>query len=163
MSSVVTGPKRTGLAQPSGNFWIGVVSRSHVRRGVKGGFIQLGHGKKAPVQRLRAGDGVAIYSPRTEYPDGESLQCFTAIGMVVTGEVYQVEMNPDFKPYRVDVKYLKCRETPIKPLIEGLSFIKNRARWGAAFRFGQLKVSEHDFLLIAGAMGCARAFGANAL
>jgi hypothetical protein len=27
-------------------FWIGVVSRSHVEVGVKGGFIQLSHGKK---------------------------------------------------------------------------------------------------------------------
>ncbi len=58
----------------SRNYWIGVVSRSHVQIGVKGGFIQLNHGKKAPVQRLRAGDGLAMYSPRTEYPDGEPLQ-----------------------------------------------------------------------------------------
>jgi len=28
-------------------FWIGVISREHIHVGVKGGFIQLGHGKKA--------------------------------------------------------------------------------------------------------------------
>ena len=40
------------------NYWIGVVSRSHVRIGVKGGFIQLSHGKNAPLQKFRAGDGL---------------------------------------------------------------------------------------------------------
>lgn len=135
------------------NYWIGVVSRAHVQLGVQGGFVQLNHGKKAPVSRLRAGDGLAMYSPRTAYPDGEPLQSFTAIGVVSTGEIYQVEMSPDFQPYRVDVKFVRCEEAPIKPLIEKLSFIKNKARWGAAFRFGQIKVSLADFLLIARAMG----------
>ena len=30
-------------------YWIGVVSREHVMLGVKGGFIQLNHGKRAPL------------------------------------------------------------------------------------------------------------------
>ena len=144
-------------------FWIGVVSREHVQRGVQGGFIQLNHGKKAPVQRLRAGDGLVTYSPRTAYPDGEPLQAFTAIGVVITGEVYQVEMSEDFKPYRVDVRFLNGRETPIKPLIERLSFIRDKTHWGAAFRFGYLKVSAEDFNLIAESMGVEPAFERNAL
>src|SRR5437879_1299568 len=137
----------------SRQFWVGVVSREHVQFGVKGGFIQLGHGKKAPLQHLRAGDGVVMYSPRTAYPDGEPLQRFTAIGVVSTGEIYQVEMTNDFKPYRIDVQFLRAKEAPIKPLIENLSFIKNKTHWGAAFRFGYLKVPADDFLLIATAMG----------
>jgi predicted RNA-binding protein len=63
-------------------------------------------------------------------------------------------MTPDFKPYRVDVEFRECREAPIKPLIERLSFIQNKKSWGAAFRFGQIKVPEADFRLIAEAMGC---------
>ena len=104
-------------------YWIGVASRDHIAIGVEGGFIQLNHGKKAPLQRLRTGDGVLMYSPRTTYPDGESLQSFTAIGVVLTGEIYQAEMTPTFKPYRVDVRFLPCHEAPIKPLIEKLFFI----------------------------------------
>jgi len=147
----------------SRNYWIGVISRSHVQIGVAGGFIQLNHGKKAPVQRLRAGDALAIYSPRTEHPDGGLLQSFTAIGIVSTGHLYQVEMAPNFKPYRVKVEFMKCEEAPIKPLIERLSFIKSKTHWGAAFRFGLLKVPAVDFLLIAKAMGCESAFAQNAL
>ena len=136
------------------NYWIGVVSRSHVQLGVKGGFMQLSHGKRAPLEKLRAGDGLVMYSPRTSYPDGEVLQSFTAIGVVTSGEIYQVEMTPDFKPYRLDVTFLESREAPIKPLVDGLSFIRNKTHWGAAFRFGQLKIPAEDFDLIAQAMGC---------
>ena|SRR5207249_8407399 len=141
---------------PERAYWIGVISRSHVQIGVEGGFIQLGHGKKAPLTRLHAGDGLVMYSPRTSYPDGEVLQAFTAIGSIVSGEIYQVEMSRDFKPYRVDVRFEPCREAPIKPLIGKLSFIKNKTSWGAAFRFGQLKIPAGDFALIAEAMGCKR-------
>jgi hypothetical protein len=137
------------------NHWIGVVSRAHVAIGVQGGFVQLNHGKRAPVQRLRAGDGLAMYSPRESYPDGALLQSFTAIGTVTNGEVYRVEMSAGFKPYRVDVRFLPCREAPIRPLLDRLSFIRDKAHWGAAFRFGALKIPAADFAVIAEAMQCA--------
>jgi len=151
------------MPTPTCQFWVGVVSREHVRIGVKGGFIQLNHGKKAPLQRLRAGDRMAMYSPRTAYPDGEPLQHFTAIGVVTTGQVYQVKMADDFKPYRVDVRFLKAKEAPIKPLIDALSFIKSKTHWGAAFRFGYLNITAEDFKLIAAAMGVDSKFYQNAL
>lgn len=132
--------------------WIGVVSRSHVQIGVSGGFVQLNHGKKAPLQRFKAGDMLAMYSPRESYPDGPALRAFTAIGTVRSGEVYQAEMAPGFKPYRIDVDFVGCKDAPIKPLIEQLSFIRSKTHWGAAFRFGYLKVPEADFALIADAM-----------
>jgi hypothetical protein len=152
------GLSRGVKSAPLRQFWVGVVSREHVQLGVEGGFIQLNHGKKAPVQRLHAGDGVVMYSPRTSYPDGEPLQRFTAIGVVATGEAYQVKMSEDFKPYRVDVRFLKAKEAPIKPLLDGLSFIRSKTHWGAAFRFGHIKVPEADFRLIAKAMGVSSKF-----
>ena len=54
------------------HFWIGVASRDHVNVAVQGAFVQLNHGEKAPLGRLKAGDGVIMYSPRTTYPDGEA-------------------------------------------------------------------------------------------
>jgi hypothetical protein len=130
-----------------------------VLRGVQGGFIQLNHGKQAPLKKISAGDGVVFYSPKTSYPDGEPLQAFTAIGRVRSGEIYQFEMSPDFKPYRTDVEFLDAKEAPIRPLIERLTFIKDKTHWGAAFRYGNLKVSAEDFALIAAAMG--REFGVD--
>jgi hypothetical protein len=147
------------VTAPPRQFWVGVVSREHVQRGVEGGFIQLNHGKKAPLQRMHAGDGLLMYSPRTSYPGGEALQRFTAIGVVATGETYQVEMSEDFKPYRTDVRFFKSNEVPIRPLIERLSFIKNKTRWGATFRFGYIKVPAADFALVAKEMGVGDEFG----
>ena len=135
------------------NYWIGVVSRAHVQIGLKGGFMQLSHGKQAPLKRLHAGDGLVMYSPRASYPDGDPVQAFTAIGRIKSGQVYQVVMAPDFHPFRSDVKFFKHREAPIRPLIDTLSFIRDKTHWGAAFRFGQLKVPAADFALIAAAMG----------
>ena len=53
-------------------------------------------------------------------------------------------------------------EAPIKPLIESLSFIKNKTHWGSAFRFGYVKVPAEDCRLIAAAMGVESAFQQNA-
>ncbi|MEO8345596.1 MAG: EVE domain-containing protein [Betaproteobacteria bacterium] len=140
------------------NCWIGVVSREHVAIGVAGGFTQLNHGKAGPLERMRAGDGFAFYSPRTAYADGPPLQAFTAIGRIRDGTVYQAaqsngSMSAGFLPFRLAVDYLPAQDAPIKPLIEHLSFIRSKTHWGAAFRFGFLRVPEEDFARIAAAMG----------
>ncbi len=137
----------------SRNFWIGVVSKEHVDIGVAGGFAQVNHGKAGPLERMRAGDGFAFYSPRTAYPDGELLQAFTAIGRIRNGTVYQATVSDSFRPFRLDVDYFAAQPAPVRPLIDALSFIRSKAHWGAAFRFGLVRVPEPDFALIAAAMG----------
>ena len=134
------------------NYWIGVVSRNHVERGVAGGFAQLSHGKAGPLERMHPGDGLVYYSPRTDFPDGEPVQAFTAIGRVAAGAIFQAE-DADETLFRREVEYLPAAEAPIKPLIEDLSFIRSKDHWGAAFRFGFLRVPEEDFARIAKAMG----------
>ena len=136
-------------------YWIGVVSKDHILQGVEGGFIQLNHGKSAPFQKMKAGDGLIIYSPRESHPKGAALQAFTAIGKVSTGEVYVFNMTNDFKPHRLDIDFFKCDAAPVKPLIPELTFITNKTHWGAPFKFGYLKVPEADFKLIAEAMRCS--------
>jgi len=135
-------------------FWIGVVSRAHVQIGLNGGFVQLNHGKQAPLQKLHAGDGFVYYSPKTSFPAGDPCQKFTAIGIVESGTVYQADMGDDFHPFRIDVRFLDAQETDIQPLIAGLSFIKDKLHWGAGFRFGHLQIPASDFKIIAEAMGC---------
>jgi hypothetical protein len=135
------------------NYWIGVVAKDHAALGVAGGFTQVNHGKAGPLERMRAGDGFAFYSPRTTHPDGPPLQAFTAIGRVRDGRVYQADAGGGFRPFRLDVDYLRATEAPVRPLIDGLTFIRSKAHWGAAFRFGFLRVPEEDFARIAAAMG----------
>jgi predicted RNA-binding protein len=50
------------------------------------------------------------------------------------------------------VKFVDCVETPIGPLIDSLSFIKDKKRWGYMFRFGLFEIPQQDFELIKRAM-----------
>ena len=88
----------------------------------------------------------------TVHPDGEPLQAFTAIGQVVDDEPYQVEMTDDFHPWRRNVDFLSCTETPIRPLIDRLDFIEDKRRWGYKFRFGVFRIDDHDLEVIRSAM-----------
>jgi len=106
------------------NYWIGVVSRSHVRLSVEGGFIQLDHGKKAPLERLHAGDGLLIYSPKTAHPDVEYLPCEEAPIRPLIDELFFIRI------------------------------IRSKTHRGAASRFGLVKVPAADFVSVAEAMGC---------
>lgn len=117
-------------------YWITVVSKNHVERGVSGGFMQANHGKPASLKKLSAGDWVIFYSPKENYEGNVPLQAFTAIGRVTGEDVYQHKMSEDFIPYRRNVKFYECKEISIIPLIQDLDFITNKKSWGFKFRFG---------------------------
>ncbi len=129
-------------------YFINTISKDHVLIGVEKGIVQAGHGKKAPLQKMHKDDFVIFYSPKTSLNDGEPLQSFTAIAKIKDDEIYQVEMSETFKPFRRNVLFLNCKETPIKPLIENLQFIENKKSWGFKFRFGLFEINKHDFQLI---------------
>ena len=132
--------------------WICVASAEHVRRGVAGGFMQVNHGKAAPLKRIRPGDRVIYYSPSEVMRVADGLQSFTAIGTVKEGEPYQGEMGGGFTPFRRDVAWRQARETPIRPLLDRLGFTAGKPNWGAPFRYGLVEIGEADFSLIEQAM-----------
>jgi hypothetical protein len=133
-------------------FWIIVASKDHLQRGLSGGFIQANHGKAAPLKRMQAGDWVIFYSPKLEYDKPEKLQCFTAIGKLVDENIYQSDMGGGFVPFRRNVNFLPAQDVSILPLLNELTFIKDKTRWGAPFRFGIVEIPEQDFRLIVGRM-----------
>jgi EVE domain len=133
-------------------YWIGVASQEHVLNGVQGGFCQLCHGKSNPLMRLTPGDWIVYYSPRTAMIGGEIVQSFTAMGQILAPEPYLFDLGNGFIPYRRDVRFVKIESAPIHPLLEDLSFIKNKKSWGYIFRFGLLEIPEVDFQNIAAAM-----------
>jgi hypothetical protein len=124
-------------------FWLGVVSKEHVMRGIAGNFAQACHGKAAPLKRTKAGDGFIYYSPTITFGGKDKIQSFTAIGFVKTGEVYQVEMSPDFHPYRIDVEYLPSIDISIFDLKSDLEFAQGN--YGMLLRRGFLEICETDF------------------
>ena len=72
-------------------YWIGVASADHARRGGAGGFMQVNHGKAAPLRRISPGDGVAYYSPTESFGGKDKLQSFTLIGRVKPGDLVLIE------------------------------------------------------------------------
>jgi len=136
-------------------FWIGVASREHVRLGVAGGFCQLCHGKAGPLKRMSRGDWIVYYSPTERFGKADPCQRFTAIGEVLAGEAYPFAMAPGFVPHRRDVRFLDAAEVPIRPMLDQLSFIPDKRRWGYVFRYGHLEIPAEDFSRIANDMlGC---------
>ncbi len=128
--------------------WINTVSREHVLWGVEGGYTQADHGKNTRLRRLAPGDTLAFYSPRTQMRGGEPLQEFTALATVTGEEVFQVEMTPDFHPWRLAVTFHAVTPAPIKPLLPRLSFITDKQRWGYPFRRGLFEVDADDMAVI---------------
>ncbi len=133
--------------------WVAVASAEHVRAGRSNGFMQVCHGKAAPLRRMQPGDGVAYYSPTSVFGSKDQLQSFTAIGVVCDGSPYQVNMDGGFMPFRRDVDWRRGDETPIKPLVGRLTFTTANRNWGYQLRFGLFEISEHDMAMIAAAMG----------
>src|SRR5262245_50980379 len=79
-STVVTDPSADRTT------WVIVASRDHARRGLAAGFIMANHGKRAPLARMRPGDGIVIYSPTTTSPKGSPLRAVTIVGTVTGAE-----------------------------------------------------------------------------
>ena len=136
--------------------WVAVASAEHVAIGRSGGFMQVGHGKGAPLKRLHARDRVAYYSPVRVFGEKEICQAFTAVGVVRDDLVYQGEMEmangEKFEPFRKDVTWFPSQDASIRRLLSQLSFTAGKTSWGYAFRFGLLKVTADDMDLIQSAM-----------
>lgn len=138
--------------------WIAVASREHVMRGVSGGFCQVCHGKSGPLKQMSAKDWIIYYSPTERF--GESVPCrkFTAIGQIDDLQPYPFRMSEDFIPWRRNVKFYEAKEIDIAPLIDKLSFIQNKSRWGFPFRRGCFSIGQNDFSLISTNMGIVNDF-----
>lgn len=133
-------------------YWINSISLDHVLLGVEGGFTQAGHGRDTRLRRLARGDGIAFYSPRAAIGAAKPLQRFTALGVVVDDEPYQVDVDEDFRPWRRRVEFEPVVAVPVKPLLPVLGFIDDEEHWGLPFRRGLFEVPSGDFGAIAGAM-----------
>jgi hypothetical protein len=146
----------TATNAPHQGNWIAVASATHARRGCAepgAGYMQVCHGKVAPLRRVKPGDRVAYYAPTVTMGGSDKLQAFVSLGLVKPGEPYAFDMGGGFVPFRKDVDYVPAREAAIAPLLDHFEFVQDRARWGYAFRFGLFAISDHDMRLIADAMG----------
>ena len=132
--------------------WIAVASAAHVRIGRAAGFMQVCHGKAAPLRRITPGDVVVYYSPTETFGGKDRLQGFTAYGIARSRAPYQADMGGGFTPWRRDVDWLPSQEIAIRPLLDVLSFTRGNPNWGYQLRFGLFEIPMRDAALIASAM-----------
>ncbi|MEO9325727.1 EVE domain-containing protein [Nocardioides sp. C4-1] len=133
-------------------YWINSISLDHVLLGVEGGFTQAGHGRDTRLRRLSRGDGMVFYSPRTALSTGRRLQQFTALGVVVDDEPYQVEVREGLLHWRRRMTFEQVAPVPVRPLLPVLGFVDDEEHWGLPFRRGLFEVPAGDFNAVAGAL-----------
>jgi hypothetical protein len=129
-------------------YWMIVVSRDHCKRGEEQGFAQACHGRKGWLSKPSPGDGVVFYSSKRYFEQkdgpkvkGNELQKFTGIGEFTDGDLLVVN---DF--HRRPVKFVQNPiEVEIKPILEKLSFVKDKQKWGIEVRNGMREIPKIDF------------------
>lgn len=135
-------------------YWIATISKEHAQLAIKGCFIQVCHGKEAPLKRMKKDDYILIYSSKIKMMENEKYQMFTALGKVSDDRVYPFQMTEKFKPFRRNIEFLKCNEVSILSMIENLEFITDKKHWGYPFRYGFFEINENDFNFITSKMIC---------
>ncbi len=101
---------------------------------------------------MQPGDRIVYYAPRERMRAGEIVQAFVALGTILPGEPYRIEAGEGFRPFRRHVGYYRAHEAPIGPLLEKLSFTRDRDHWGVVFRHGTFKIEPGDLHVVARAM-----------
>ena len=128
-------------------YWIGVGAAEHVAHAVAAGFCAFAHGRESAVRKLSLGDRLVYYAPRTKLEGGEPVQRFVALGEVTGAAPY---LEDGF--WRRAAAYEDLGEAEVRPLLDRLSFVRRKDKWGMAFRRGQFEAPEADFALIRQAM-----------
>jgi hypothetical protein len=138
--------------------WIGVAAATHVAIGVREGFAMFAHGKHTAAKRVQPGDWVTYYSPREGMNEGAEVRAFTAIGEAIPGDLAERLMVPGVTGWHRPMRWLDAKRADIYPLLDRLSFVKDRQHWGMYFRKSLFEVAEGDFAQIADATGVGREF-----
>lgn len=125
-------------------YWLVVQPLDRARTMVEGGYIQAPWGVREAVAPMGESDGIVLYAPRAENPDGEPLRAAVAAGRVLDAEPYQVG-GRGASPWRRQVEWLpEPRIAPMRPLRDLLELTRGRY-WGEQLRGGWLEISRNDF------------------
>ncbi|MFI6827835.1 EVE domain-containing protein [Kribbella sp. NPDC050241] len=138
--------------------WLGVVSAEHTRRATDQGFIQLNHGKRHNLNRLRPGAGFVIYSPTERYDEKRPLRAFTALGIVADSEPYQAEpmsmgAHGVVRPWRQAVDF-EVVERAALAAVTGELMLTRQPNWGYQLRRGLVPLAVEDFEVLRSVMVC---------
>jgi predicted RNA-binding protein len=106
--------------------------------------------KKGRLKSFQVGDLITFYVPRDSLASSRKIRKFIGVAEV-KGVGYESD-TPIWKnglfPQRIQMEPLSEGSCDIGPLIERLTFIKNKKSWGGTFLSGILRVPLQDFKII---------------
>jgi hypothetical protein len=144
------------LVRPQ-NAWLGVVSAEHSRYAIEHGIIQLNHGKRSNVARMRRGDGFVYYSPTERMGDKTPLRAFTALGVIADDEPYLADEVMHMgaagavRPWRRRIDYLRTHPADLRGVAGDLALTR-KPNWGYGLRLGLVALAVDDFEVLRAAM-----------
>ena len=107
--------------------------------------------------RMQPGDYYIIYyAPRERMRAGDFVQAFVAFGRILPAS-HLSRCIKQISPFSAVCRVQRRRGCPIRPLLQKLSFTRDRVSWGQALRLGTFKIEPDDLKIIAGAMRIALA------
>lgn len=146
-------------------YWVAVMSKDQVSDAIKKGYCEFKNGSKLPFKQVNPHSWFVYYSPGTKSLKeireegkeiGERVQAFTAIGQVLPGEPYSIDLGNDNVVYRRHARYVpNTTDAPIFPLMGKLSIFKSLSKyelWGIPLRKGLVEVLKSDFFMLCEAM-----------
>ena len=119
--------------------WIAVASADHCAAAVEGGFVQHGHGRAAPVERLAPGDRLALDATRQRMDGGAPVQAFVALGDVADRAPWRE--GEDGPTRRVVEWRAELNHASVRPLLDDLDFVGDTRNWGLAFRRSLFRIA----------------------
>lgn len=126
-------------------YWLIVQPLDRARELIASGYAQVTWGGLEPLDRMRVADGVVLYCPRYENPDGESLRAAVQAGRVTSDEAYRSGTGGR-SPWRVDVEWLPDAQFGyIRPLRDMLELTRDSKFWGEQLKPGWVELSRRDF------------------
>ncbi|SDJ28255.1 EVE domain-containing protein [Frankineae bacterium MT45] len=65
------------------------------------------HGKRAPLARMKPGDRVLVYSPKTDFPNGDPFKAIAIVGVVTGAEPEPSALIPGGFRLRADLREIE--------------------------------------------------------
>nr|WP_225752249.1 hypothetical protein [Pseudoclavibacter sp. Marseille-Q3772] len=128
-------------------YWLFVHPLDRARELIANGVVQHAWGGVEPLNLMRESDGMVLYCPRTENPDGDPLRVLAQAGRVLTAEPYRVG-GRGRTLWRHDVQWLpESQLAPIRQLRDLLELTRNSMFWGEQLRPGWVELSQRDFMI----------------
>lgn len=112
----------------------------------------VAHGRGVAARRLGPGDGLVYYAPREGIGEGTEIRAFVAIGRVLDAPAAERVMAEGVSGWYRRMAWLASRPADVYPLLDNLSFVRDRRHWGMYFRRSLFEVEARDFTLIRNAM-----------